>query len=84
LQVLTKLKFYVCFTHTALHRLYSRIRTKKRGEIDLQVLTKLTGAGKELNATIRQRLAILLADLAQLPSVQARFAELLVYAALSY
>ena len=44
--------------------------------IDLNVLTKLAAAGKELTAIIRQRLAILLADLAQLPSVQQRLAEL--------
>eukprot|EP00277_Geminigera_cryophila_P024233 CAMPEP_0179463302 /NCGR_PEP_ID=MMETSP0799-20121207/45409_1 /TAXON_ID=46947 /ORGANISM="Geminigera cryophila, Strain CCMP2564" /LENGTH=919 /DNA_ID=CAMNT_0021266531 /DNA_START=297 /DNA_END=3053 /DNA_ORIENTATION=- len=54
----------------------NRFRMSNKEVIDLQVLTKLAGAGKELNAAIRQRLAILLADLAQLPSVQTRLAEL--------
>jgi hypothetical protein len=47
----------------------NRLRMSDREIIDLQVLTKLVAAGNELNAAIRQRLAILLADLAQLPSV---------------
>ena len=54
----------------------NRLRMSNKEIIDLNVLTKLAAAGKELTAIIRQRLAILLADLAQLPSVQQRLAEL--------
>jgi len=54
----------------------NRFRMSNKEVIDLQVLTKLAGAGKELNAAIRQRLAILLADLAQLPSVQVEILSL--------
>ena len=54
----------------------NRIRMCNKEVVDLQVLTKLAASGRELNAAIRQRLAILLADLAQLTSLQARLAEL--------
>jgi hypothetical protein len=54
----------------------NRLRMANKEVVDLQVLTSLVASGKELNAAIRQRLAILLADLAQLPSVQGRLAEL--------
>ena len=53
----------------------NRMRMANKDIIDISVITSLASHGPRLNANIRQRLAILLADLAQLPSMRVKLAE---------
>eukprot|EP00960_Hanusia_phi_P013939 409082-Hanusia_phi.AAC.3 len=53
----------------------NRSRMANKEVIDLQHLTRLAAGGSRVNTYVRQRLAILIADLAQVPSIQAYFAE---------